>query len=153
MQNGFRLEATIEPNKHDVRTSKELLAYTAGDIKDKGVNWMTDTAQNADMLTRKGDAFDIKFKNGAKKIITIALKETQMRVAPWKEKQYIETFSIRWIPDGKTWNEFWRLIIFHHVTVMRHIEIKVPNGTGSYYIVMKVEADVEYKTSDGSDAT
>lgn len=152
IKKGFRIEATIEPNKHDIRTSKELLEYTAGDIKNKGVNWMTDSEPNADAVTRKGDSFEIKFKNSAKNTLSLAIKETQMRVAPWRAKQYIETFSIRWIESGKTWDEYWRLLIFHRATVSRVDPINLPHGASYYNVIMKVESGVEYKKLDGNDA-
>lgn len=150
MIKGFRLEGQIG-RERSPRTTKNISEYTAGNINDKGVNWMTDKAPNADMLTREGDEFDKALKR-AKKIMTLAIPEKQMQMIPYTEKQYIETFRIYWFSsDSKGAEDFWRMIVFHHVTVKKIIFKDLKSSSISFYqVLMQIEADVEYLDKYGT---
>lgn len=155
MIKGFRLEAQTAMERTS-RTVKPVLEYTAGDISDKNIKfWMTDKAPNADSLTREGDQFDLALKN-SKKIMTLSVPEKYMSLGSLNEKQYIEAFRIRWYStESGGVDDYWRLIIFHHVTVKRATirDFRSATTNTSYYeVVMKIDADIEYLDKYGSKA-
>lgn len=156
MQSGNRIMGQTKANDWSFRSTKSLLEYTAGDIQNKGSNWMTDKSPNADMLTRKNDSFDRELKRSGM-ILCLAVPEIPMRYMPYKEGDYIETYRIYWYMTNSKGNEdYWRVVVFHHATVkkvtFRDFSRVIPNGSAtSYYeVLMKIGADVEYFDQFGS---
>lgn len=151
MKQGYRLEGQIG-NERQMRTTKNLLEYTPGNILDKGNNWLSDKAPNAEMLTRKGDEFD-KLLKIKKMVMTIAVPEIQMRIMPYKEKDYFESYQIIWYNTSNS--NVWRRIVFHHITVGRvtlrdfskaiePIRPHLQQNINYYEVVMKIDANIDY---------
>ena len=157
MQSGLRLMGQMTANDWSFRSTKTLWEYTAGDIMNKGNNWMTDKSPNADAMTRKNDTFDGALKR-SQMMLCLAVPEIQMRAMPYKEGQYIETYRVYWYNTNSKGNEdYWRLVVFHHATVkkvtFRDFSKAILGGgfSSSYYeILMKISADVEYLDQTGS---
>lgn len=157
MQKGFRLEGQIGDDRSP-RTVKTIWEYTPGNIIKSSVGWMTDKAPNADMLTREGDEFD-KVLKSAKKVMTVAIPEIQMRISPYTEKQYIEKYKIFWYPtDSKGAEDFWRMIVFYHVKIGKVTKKDFgaanayPNNGNYYEVVMQIEANIDYLDKYGTKA-
>ncbi len=156
MQIGLRITGQTKTNDWSLRSTKNLLEYTAGDIQNKGNNWMTDKSPNSDVLTRKNDTFDRELKHSGM-ILCLAVPDTPMRLMPYKVGDYIETYRIYWyMTESKGNEDYWRVVVFHHATIkkisFRNLSNLIPNGgvTSYYEVLMKIGADVEYFDQYGS---
>ena len=156
MKSGMRLQGQTG-NDWSFRATKTLWEYTAGDITNKGNNWLSDSSPNADVMTRKNDSFDAALKRSGM-VLCLAVPEIQMRAMPYKEGQYVETFRIFWYnSDSKGNEDYWRLVVFHHATIKKVTfrdsgKAKSDNNLSAshYEVLMKISADVEYFDQTGS---
>lgn len=142
--NGIRLEG----ENFDVRTSNSIWAFTPGtSLKD---GWLSDKAQNQEMLYRKGDTFDYTLKHSGKNKMMIAVPRWVKNLI-YKKGSSMETFTIKFFDanDGQTNPTPKKTIVFHKVLILDNVAKnfdKVPNGAQASYqeITLEIKNGVDF---------
>lgn len=140
---GIRLEG----ENFDTRVSNSIWAFTPGTILKDG--WLSDKAQNQEMLYRKGDTFDYTLKHSKNKMMIAVPRWVRNLV--YKKGSSMETFWIKFFDanNGDVYPTPTKTIVFRKVMILENVPRnfdKVPNGAQASYqeITLEIKNGVEY---------
>ncbi len=141
---GIRDSFRFEGENGDIRISNAIWAFTPGELKD---SWLSDTAPNADMLTRQSDSFDYSLKREKK--MTIAVPKWVKNLS-YNKGLYMEKYIIKFFSKTAGYNAVpWRSIVFYHVKILDNKPrdfSRIPNGAEASYseVVMSIGSGQDF---------